>query len=111
MTTTVMFDTLTYVNKLKKAGLNQEIAEVQAQAQAELLRELTENHFATKQDIKCLRDEIKSLENKLENKIVILQDKMENNITVLYNKLLIRMGSVTAIGIGLLATLITVLHG
>lgn len=99
MTMAVMFDTLAYVNQLKKAGLSPEIAEVQAQAQASLLRELAENHFATKQDIKYLSDEIKNVENRLENKINVLE-----------NKLLIKMGSCIAIGVGLLATLITVLH-
>jgi peptidoglycan hydrolase CwlO-like protein len=57
----VAFDTLAYANKLKKAGCDPKLAEVQAEAQAELLGEFMQNHLATKHDIKDIRLEMQDI--------------------------------------------------
>ncbi len=91
------FDTLAYANKLKAAGFNAKLAEVQAEAQAELLLDLTQNKLATKQDIKEIKTEmqlsenrlqgnIKSLENKLMGEIKVSENKLQGNIESLDNK-------------------------
>lgn len=50
MPSTVTFDTLAYVKKLKSAGVPEEQAEIQAETFAEILEE----RIATKQDLKEL---------------------------------------------------------
>ena len=50
MPTSLTFDTLAYVKKLKSAGVPEEQAEVHAEAFAEILEE----RIATKQDLKGL---------------------------------------------------------
>jgi hypothetical protein len=86
------FDTLAYANKLKSGGLSSKLAEAHAEAQAELLSDLLDDKLATKQDIKELGTEMK-MEMKL-----------------LENRLLLKLGAITAAGVGLLATLITIFH-
>lgn len=108
-----MFDTLAYANKLKRAGLDPMLAEIQAEAQLELLRELTDNHFATKQDINDLKQDINDLKRDIDElRSATKQDikNLENNIIALQDKLVVKMGGFMALGIGTLATLITVLH-
>ena len=74
------FDTLAYAQKLKKAGVPEE----QASAHAETLAEIMDERVATKQDLQNL----------------------EERLTM---KLTIRMGSMLAATIAILATLIKIL--
>ena len=55
------FDTLAFANKLKVAGMASGIAEVQAEATAEVIGALMENQLATKQDLVALELKISSL--------------------------------------------------
>jgi len=50
--TAIAFDTLAYANKLKGAGMNSILAEVQAEETAKILSELTDNKLVTKEDLK-----------------------------------------------------------
>lgn len=50
--TVVAFDTLAFANKLKGAGMNPSLADVQAEETAKILTDLTANQLATKQDLK-----------------------------------------------------------
>lgn len=54
----VAFNTLDYANKLKAVGLDPKIAEMQAELQAEVLKDLTQNLLATKADITSLKYEL-----------------------------------------------------
>ncbi|MGD9153378.1 MAG: DUF1640 domain-containing protein, partial [Gammaproteobacteria bacterium] len=54
----VAFDTLAYANRLKKAGVDPKIAEVQAELQVQVLNDLTENRLATKEDMGELRKDM-----------------------------------------------------
>ena len=54
----ITFDTLSYARKLKTAGFTQEQAEVQAEAQKEILAEILDSSLATKDDIHRLEKEI-----------------------------------------------------
>lgn len=49
--TVVALDTLAFANKLKGAGMNSILAEVQAEETAKILNDLTLNHVASKQDL------------------------------------------------------------
>ena len=48
----VAFDTLAFANKLKGAGMNPSLADVQAEETAKILTDLTANQLVTKQDLK-----------------------------------------------------------
>ena len=83
MSSTVVFDTLAYAKKLKAAGFTEEQAEVQAEALAEIVDE----RLATKQDILALKRDIKELEMRLT----------------------IRLGTMMAISIAIVAALVKLL--
>jgi hypothetical protein len=53
--TVIAFDTLAFANKLKGAGMNATLAEVQAEETAKILNDLAENHVATKKDLHELK--------------------------------------------------------
>jgi len=55
MSHAILFDTLLYASKLKKAGFTEEQAEIQAEA----LAEIVDNNLATKNDIKELEVALK----------------------------------------------------
>ncbi|MBI5185860.1 MAG: DUF1640 domain-containing protein [Nitrospinae bacterium] len=60
---TVTFDTLAYARKLKSAGFTQEQAEIQAEAQKDMLAEILDSSLATKGDINGLKNDITSVKN------------------------------------------------
>lgn len=59
------FDTLAYANKLKAAGADSRLAEVQAEATAEIIGGLMDSQLATKQDLLTLEMKLSSLYMKL----------------------------------------------
>ena len=67
--TVIAFDTLAFANKLKSAGMSPSLADVQAEATAEILTDLTCNRLATKQDVKELQlstaQDLKDLEMRM----------------------------------------------
>ena len=56
-TTTITFDTLAYVKKLREAGIEEKQAEAQAVALAAVLKE-TSGELVTKQDIDRLSEQV-----------------------------------------------------
>lgn len=77
---TVTFDTLAYARKLKSAGFTQEQAEIQAEAQKDMLSEILDSNLATKGDIDKLEkgiksdvDSVKGNINRLEKEILVLK--------------------------------------
>jgi len=77
---TSTFDTHAYVKKLKAAGVPEEQAEVQAQAIADLITD----RLVTKEDL-------------------------ERSLKELEYRLVIRLGSMTVVAIGVIATLVKLL--
>ena len=75
-----MIDTLMYVKRLEAIGISREQAELQVQVMAEIV----DNNYATKQDFKDLKTEIQLLEHRLT----------------------IKLGSIMLLGMSALATLI-----
>lgn len=64
------FDPIEYAKQLRKAGVSQEQAEVQAQTMERVITDVLENQdLATKRDLNDLKNEIKNEINKLENKL------------------------------------------
>jgi len=87
----ITFDTLAYTKKLKAAG----VPEKQAEIQAETFAEIIEERLSTKQDLKemeiTLRRDMKELELRLKHDLTI------------------RMGTITAAAIAIVATLVKLL--
>lgn len=59
--TVIAFDTLSFSNKLKEAGMNPRIADVQAQETAKILNELSSTQVS-QQDVLAVKQEIKEAE-------------------------------------------------
>ena len=70
--TTKIFNTLNYTNRMMKVGFTRE----QAEEQAEAINEIISNDLATKQDILMLKRDIKELELKLFNKLILTMGGM-----------------------------------
>ncbi len=87
MASAITFDTHAYVKKLTGAGFSEE----QAKVQAETLVALIEDRMATKQDLKEL------------------EIKIERDLKELEMRLLIRLGSLLAVAIAAVATLVKIL--
>jgi len=83
----ITFDTLKYANRLKKAGFTPEQAEEQAGALSEVL-EVNLKELATKADIAMLKQE------------------MEARFVQLEQRMTIKLGTMLAAGIGVVAVLI-----
>lgn len=56
--TVIAFDTLAFSNKLKDAGMEAKLADVQSEEMANILRDFTINTLATKKDISELKQDI-----------------------------------------------------
>lgn len=84
---TIAFDTLAYVKKLKAAGVPENQAEVQAEAFAEIIEE----RLATKQDILMLQRGMKKMELRLKHDLTL------------------RMGTIFAASIAIVAALVKLL--
>jgi hypothetical protein len=86
------FDTLDFANKLKAAGLAPQIAETQAELQAEIQNNLIKHELATKEDLK------------------LLECKLESKIDSVESRLLVKLGGIMVGCSALLGTLTTLLH-
>ncbi|MBF0421059.1 MAG: hypothetical protein HQL78_12935 [Magnetococcales bacterium] len=73
MGNTIAFDTHAYVKKLREAGVNEQQAEVQAEA----LVDLVEDRLATKRDVADLKRDIESIRAELKRDIKELDGKIE----------------------------------
>ena len=86
----IPFNTLAYAKKLKNAGVTEDVAEVHAEALAEIVSE----QLATKKDLKDLeltqKNELKELELSLSYKLTL------------------RLGAMIAAGIAIIAILIKI---
>jgi len=70
---TITFDKLAYIDRLKDAGID----EKQARAQADALDAALKDSVATKYDIEALRNDIDGLETRLTARIDILVSRMD----------------------------------
>ena len=84
----ITFDTLKYAKKLKEAGFSEQQAEIQAEAikhQSDVIQEFIDQKLATKEDLKRGLAEVKK-------------------------DMIIAMGGIMAVGIGVIAALVAILH-
>ena len=79
--TTISFDTLAYVKKLREAGIDEKQAEAQAVALAAVLKE-TSGELATKQDVLLLKQDIDRLSEQVDAKFKLLQWMLGFNLAL-----------------------------
>jgi predicted nuclease with TOPRIM domain len=80
MSDTILFDKLAYIDRLKRAGID----ENQARAHAEAMNDALRESVATKAD---LRTESSRLQTKIEAEVTRLENKIEAETTRLENKI------------------------
>jgi hypothetical protein len=85
-----MFNALVYTQQLEKAGFTRE----QAETSLNVLIEIMTEQFATKSDLK-------ELELRMESRFL----RLESTIRELENRMTIKLGTITAVALGLAVTL------
>jgi len=94
----ITFDTLGYFEKLKSAGVPEE----QAKVQVEVFREVVEDKLATKRDLK-------ELELAVKRDLKELELATKRDLKELEYRMTIRLGSIIAAAVAILAALITLM--
>ncbi len=116
MTLAIAFDTLVYAKKLKSVGFTEAQAETLAESQAQLI----ESRLATKQDIELVRRDtvemeaslkrdMKELEVSLKRDMKELEASLKHDMKEIEMRLTIRMGTLIAASIAIVATLVKLL--
>ena len=103
------FDSLTYANRLKAAGMDGGLAEVQASA----LTEVIQDHFhslSTKQEVQQLsldlRKEIQLQGQELRKDMQLLRLEVQKEMQLLEQRMVIKLGSLMVLAIGVVATVV-----
>lgn len=105
--THIPFDTLAYSNKLKQAGMDAKLAEVQTEMNAQILQSIMEDQVVTKKDILDLRTEAKNqiIEIRQETKADLhqLDKKLSEKIAESGWRVILILGSIQALVLGILS--------
>ena len=96
-----MKNTVQYVKVLESAGITRE----QAEAQIQVITEITEGDLATKQDIKNLETDMKGLEAKLDMSV----ERLEHKLLQSEYRLTIKLGTIVTVVIAAATTVIKLL--
>ena len=117
------FDSLTYANRLKAAGMDGGLAEVQASVMTEVIQDHFHN-LSTKQEVQQLsldlrkemnlmgqdlRKEMHLMGQDLRKEIQLLRLEVQKDMQLLEQRMVIKLGSLMVLAIGLVATLVKVL--
>ena len=117
------FDSLTYANRLKAAGMDGGLAEVQASA----LTEVIQDHFhtlSTKQELQQvsldlrkemnlmgqdLRKDMQLQGQELRKDMQLLRLEVQKDMQLLEQRMVIKLGSLMVLAIGVVATVVKLL--
>jgi hypothetical protein len=117
------FDSLTYANRLKAAGMDGGLAEVQASVMTEVIQDHFHN-LSTKQEVQQLsldlrkemnlmgqdlRKEMHLMGQDLRKEIQLLRLEVQKDMQLLEQRMLIKLGSLMVLAIGVVATLVKLL--
>jgi hypothetical protein len=94
----IVFDTLEYAGRPKRAGFTEQQAEAQVQALAAIVND----NLATKQDLTSLKQELKQ-------DILLLKQELKQDLRELEHRLTLRMGTVVSVAVGVVAALVKLL--
>ena len=95
------FDSLSYANRLKAAGMDAGLAEVQASAMTEVIQGQSQN-LSTK-------PELQQLGQDLHKDMQSLRLELQKDMQLLEQRMVIKLGSLIVLAIGVVATLVKVL--
>ena len=95
------FDSLSYANRLKAAGMDAGLAEVQASAMTEVIQGQSQN-LSTK-------PELQQLGQDLHKDMQSLRVELQKDMQLLEQRMVIKLGSLMVLAIGVVATLVKVL--
>jgi hypothetical protein len=106
------FDSLTYANRLKAAGMDGGLAEVQASAMTEVIQD----HFhtlSTKQEVQQLsldlRKEMNLMGQDLRKDMQLLRLEVQKDMQLLEQRMVIKLGSLMVLAIGVVASVVKLL--
>jgi len=106
------FDSLTYANRLKAAGMDGGLAEVQASVMTEVIQD----HFhtlSTKQELQQvgqdLRKEMNLMGQDLRKDMQLLRLEVQKDMQLLEQRMVIKLGSLMVLAIGVVATVVKLL--
>jgi len=106
------FDSLTYANRLKAAGMDGGLAEVQASVMTEVIQD----HFhtlSTKQELQQvgqdLRKEMNLMGQDLRKEMQLLRLEVQKDMQLLEQRMVIKLGSLMVLAIGVVATVVKLL--
>jgi hypothetical protein len=110
--TTTNFDSLSYANRLKAAGMESGLAEVQASAMTEVIQGQSQN-LSTKPELQQLGQDLhkdmQSLRVELQKDMQSLRVEFQKDMQLLEQRMVIKLGSLMVLAIGVVATLVKVL--
>ena len=95
------FDSLTYANRLKAAGMESGLAEVQASAMTEVIQGQSQD-LSTKQEVQQLGQD-------LHEDMQSLRVELQKDMQLLEQRMVIKLGSLMVLAIVVVATLVKVL--
>ncbi len=95
------FDSLSYANRLKAAGMDAGLAEVQASAMTEVIQGQSQD-LSTKQEVQQLGQD-------LHKDMQSLRVELQKDMLLLEQRMVIKLGSLMVLAIGVVATLVKVL--
>ena len=103
------FDSLTYANRLKAAGMDGGLAEVQASVMTEVIQDHFHN-LSTKQEVQQLsldlRKEIQLQGQELRKDMQLLRLEVQKDMQLLEQRMVIKLGSLMVLAIGVVATVV-----
>jgi hypothetical protein len=97
----ILFDKLTYIDRLKRAGID----EGQARAHAEAMDEALRESVATKSDIAAVRADIKSEIAAVRTDVAAVRTDLEHKLEIAVRDMTIRMGGIAVVQFGALAAI------
>jgi len=95
------FDSLTYANRLKAAGMDGGLAEVQASVMTEVIQD----HFHTL----STKQELQQLGQDLRKEIQLLRLEVQKDMQLLEQRMVIKLGSLMVLAIGVVASVVKLL--
>jgi hypothetical protein len=101
----IVFNTLEYAGRLKRAGFTDQQAEAQVQALAAVVND----SLATKQDVILLKQDMVVLKQELKHDMTLLKQELRHDLRDVEHRLTLRLGAVVSVAVGVVAALVKLL--
>jgi hypothetical protein len=101
----IVFDTLEYASRLKRAGFTEQQAEAQVQA----LAAIVDDNLATKQDLILVKQDLLAVKQELKQDIAAVKQELRHDMRELGLRLTLRLGTMLSVAVGVVAALVKLL--